>query len=114
MLPDILVLAHRSSESFPSDDAVLAGAAAAGLLLVGSRVGTVAVLAAAAMAFTRVYIGADYTHDVLAGLVGGISVSVLGFWATRPILLRVLARAEQSRLLRPLVTVADPVELASR
>jgi undecaprenyl-diphosphatase len=74
----------------------------------------VALLAAAAMAFARVYIGADYTHDVLAGLGLGVTVGVLGFWATRPILLRLLARAEQSRLLRPLLTIADPADGSSR
>jgi membrane-associated phospholipid phosphatase len=114
MLPDILVLAHRGSESFPTDSAVLAGAVAAGLVLVGSRLDTVAVLAAAMMAFARVYIGADYTLDVLAGMGFGVAVSVLGFWATRPILLRLLARAEQSRLLRPLLTVADLADGSSR
>jgi undecaprenyl-diphosphatase len=114
MLPDIVVLAHRGSESFPSDDSVLAGAVAAGLVLVGSRLGTVALLAAAAMAFARVYIGADYTHDVLAGLGLGVTVSVLGFWATRPVLVRLLRRAEEIRLVRPLLTVADTAESANR
>ena len=96
VLPDIVVLAHRSSDPpFPSDHAMLAGATAAGLLLVGRRLGTLAVLAAAAMAFARVYIGAHYTHDVLAGLALGVTVSVLGFWATRPILLR--CRPESNR-----------------
>ena len=62
VLPHILVLAHCSTDpSFPSDHAVLAGAVAAGLWLVNRRLGNVAVLAAAAMAFARVYIGAHYT-----------------------------------------------------
>jgi undecaprenyl-diphosphatase len=114
MLPDIVVLAHRGGESFPSDDSVLAGAVAAGLVLVGNRLGTVALLAAAAMAFARVYIGADYTHDVLAGLGLGVTVSVLGFWATRPVLVRLLRRAEEIRLVRPLLTVAETAESANR
>jgi membrane-associated phospholipid phosphatase len=115
VLPDILVLAHRGSDpSFPSDYAMLAGAVAAGLWPVGRRLGTAALLAAAAMAFARVYIGAEYTHDVLAGLGLGVAVSVLGFWATRPILLRLLARAEQSPLVRPLLTVVDTADGSSR
>jgi undecaprenyl-diphosphatase len=93
---------------------VLAGAVAAGLVLVGNRLGTVALLAAAAMAFARVYIGADYTHDVLAGLGLGVTVSVLGFWATRPVLVRLLRRAEEIRLVRPLLTVAETAESANR
>ena len=114
MLPDILVLAHRGSESFPTDSAVLAGAVAAGLVRVGSRLDTVAVLAAAAMAFARVYIGADYTLDVLAGLGFGVTVSVIGFWASRPILVRLLRRAEETRLVRPLLTVGDTAKWSSR
>jgi undecaprenyl-diphosphatase len=115
VMSDIVVLAHRSSDpSFPSDHAVLAGAVAAGLWLVSRRLGTLAVLAAAVMAFARVYIGAHYTHDVLAGLTLGATLSAIGFWATRPILLRLLQRAEHSRLLRPLLTTADTVELSSR
>lgn len=53
-LPDILVLAHRGTDgSFPSDYAVLVGALAAGLWWVDHRLGIVAMIAAAAMAFTR-------------------------------------------------------------
>jgi undecaprenyl-diphosphatase len=115
VLPDILVLAQRSSDpSFPSDYAVLAGAITAGLWLVSGRLGAVALLAAAVMAFAGVYIGALYTHDALAGLAVGNAVSVIGFWATRPILVRLLRRAEEIRLVRPLLTVADTAESANR
>jgi membrane-associated phospholipid phosphatase len=115
VLPDILVLAQRGSDpSFPSDYAVLAGAIAAGLWLVSDRLGTVALLAAAVMAFAGVYIGALYPHDVMAGLLVGNAVSVIGFWATSPVLVRLLRRAEDSRLVRPLLTVADTPELANR
>lgn len=104
VLPHILVLAHCSTDpSFPSDHAVLAGAVAAGLWLVNRRLGNVAVLAAAAMAFARVYIGAHYTHDVLAGLAIRATVSLLGFWATRPILLR-LPRPRRGQ---PVAAAAD-------
>jgi undecaprenyl-diphosphatase len=85
VLSNTVVLAHRSSDpSFPSDHAVLAGAVAAGLRLVSRRLRTGAGLAAVAMAFARVYIGAHYTHDVLAGLALGATLSALGFWATAP------------------------------
>jgi membrane-associated phospholipid phosphatase len=66
------------------------------------------------MAFARVYIGADYVHDVLAGLPIGATVSSVGFWATRPVLLGQLARAEQSRLVKPPLTVTDTAKLSSR
>jgi membrane-associated phospholipid phosphatase len=115
VLPDILVLAQRGSDpSFPSDYAMLAGAVIAGLSLVSGRLGAVALLAAAVMAFAGVYIGADYPLDVLAGLAVGNAVSVIGFWATRPILVRLLRRAEEIRLLRRVLTVDDTAELANR
>ena len=36
-------------------------------------------------------------NEELAGLGLGVTVSVLGYWATRPILLRLLRHAEASR-----------------
>jgi len=54
-LPGAFVLAHRTSDfSFPSDHAVMAGAAAAGLWLVSRKLGAVATAAALALAFSRV------------------------------------------------------------
>jgi membrane-associated phospholipid phosphatase len=115
VLPDILVLVQRGSDpSFPSDYAMLAGAVVAGLSLVSGRLGAVALLAAAVMAFTGVYIGALYPLDVLAGLAVGNAVSVIGFWATRPILVRLLRRAEEIPLLRRVLTVDGTAELANR
>jgi undecaprenyl-diphosphatase len=108
-------LVQRGSDpSLPSDYAVLAGAVASGLWLVSGRLGAVAAVAAAVMAFAGVYIGALYTHDALAGLAVGNAVSVIGFWATRPVLVRLLRRAEEIRLVRPLLTVADTAEWSSR
>jgi len=115
VLLDILVLVQRGSDpSLPSDYAVLAGAVASGLWLVSGRLGAVAAVAAAVMAFAGVYIGALYTHDALAGLAVGNAVSVIGFWATRPVLVRLLRRAEDTRLVRPLLTVGDTAEWSSR
>lgn len=80
--PHLLVLASRTSDfSFPSDHAVMAGAVAAGLLLVSPRLGLVALAAAVVMAFARVYIAAHYPWDVAAGLVEGSAVAVLGWLA---------------------------------
>ncbi|MBP2527290.1 phosphatase PAP2 family protein [Rhodococcus sp. PvP104] len=63
--------------SFPSNHTVVAAAVAAALFLVSWRWGTVAAVAAALMAFSRVYVGAHYPHDVLAGLVVGFVVGLV-------------------------------------
>ena len=87
--PGLLVLATRSSDfSFPSDHAVMAGAAAAGLWLASRLLGAIATVAALAMAFARVYIAAHYPWDVVAGLVFGALVALVGW-----VLLRVLLTA---------------------
>jgi membrane-associated phospholipid phosphatase len=64
--------------SFPSNHAAIAAAAAAALLFVSRRLGSVAVVAAGAMALSRVWVGAHYPHDVVAGvLVGVLTVSLV-------------------------------------
>jgi undecaprenyl-diphosphatase len=78
--------------------------------LVGHRLGIATALAAAAITFAGVYIHADYIDDVLAGLAVGAAVGALGLWATRPVLVRVLAQAEPSRLVGPLLVAADSCE----
>lgn len=78
-LNHVLVLTHRSSDfSFPSDHAVMAGAVAAGVLLVHRRLGLIALVAALLMALTRVYVGAHFPADVVAGLLLGAAVTVAG------------------------------------
>jgi membrane-associated phospholipid phosphatase len=104
-LPGILVLADRSTDpSFPSDHASMAGAVAAGLLLVSWRLGLLAVVAAALMGFARVYIAAHYPYDVLAGFAVGAAVTLLGYLLARRPLAAGLRRLEHTRfrsLLRP-------------
>jgi membrane-associated phospholipid phosphatase len=69
--------------SFPSNHAAIAAAAAVALLCVSRRLGTVAVVAACAMAASRVWVGAHYPHDVVAGVVVGALVAVLAMAALR-------------------------------
>ena len=102
-LPHALLLVHRSIDaSFPSDHATMAGAVAAGLLCVHRRLGAGAVLAALLMAFARVYVGAHFPIDVLAGLAVGALVALLTQLGAPP-LARVLTHLAHSRL-RPLLT----------
>lgn len=104
-LPGILVLAHCGSDfSFPSDHATMAGAVAAGVLVVTRRsLAWIAVAAAVLMAGSRVYVAAHYPHDVLAGLLIGAGVSLLGWLLVRGVLTRMVTALEASRL-RPLLS----------
>ncbi len=105
-LPHVLVLVSRSGDySFPSDHAVMAGAVAAGVFLVSRRLGALTLLLAMLMAFTRVYVGAHYPGDVLAGLAFGAVVTLAGFLLVRPLLVR-LVTALGGTPLRTLVTAA--------
>ncbi|MEU6384129.1 phosphatase PAP2 family protein [Streptomyces bauhiniae] len=63
--------------SFPSNHATLAAAAAVALWFVSRRLGAIATLAALAMAASRVWVGAHYPHDILAGLAVGAAVAAL-------------------------------------
>jgi membrane-associated phospholipid phosphatase len=117
--PDLLVLASRTSDfSFPSDHAVMAGAAAAGLWLTSRMLGMIATVAALLMAFARVYIAAHYPWDVVAGLVFGALLALIG-WALLQGLLTVitgrLRRQPGMRQVFPAPTAeAAPRELAVR
>lgn len=101
-LHDIVVLHCNTDARFPSDHAVMAGAAAVGLWLVHRRLGVLAALAAVVMGFARVYIGAHYPQDVLAGFALGAVVSLTGYQLARPALnwlIGDLSRSPQSALI---------------
>ncbi|MGF1428940.1 phosphatase PAP2 family protein [Kitasatospora sp. LaBMicrA B282] len=62
--------------SFPSNHSVIAFSAAVALLLAYRKLGAVALVAAALMAASRVWIGVHYPHDVLVGSLIGIVVGL--------------------------------------
>jgi len=111
VFPHALVLISRSTDpAFPSDHGTMAGAVAAAVLLstwrAGSRwLGVAAVSLAALMAFTRVYVGAHYPLDMVAGLaVGAVIAAAVVLIASRSTT-AVVRRLERTRL-RPLLTAA--------
>ncbi|MDT8913043.1 phosphatase PAP2 family protein [Amycolatopsis sp. PS_44_ISF1] len=64
--------------AFPSNHTVIAAAFAAAVLLVHRRWGWWSMAFAVLVAISRVYTGAHYPHDVVAGLAVGAGVGLLG------------------------------------
>jgi undecaprenyl-diphosphatase len=100
----VLFTARSHDPPFPSDHATAAFAIAVAVFFFNRRLGVVFLLAASAIAFSRVLIAMHYPSDVLAGALTGtvaaIAVCTLGrpalVWATR-----LVARITDP-LLRPL------------
>ncbi|MFG2374638.1 phosphatase PAP2 family protein [Streptomyces sp. NPDC048504] len=69
--------------SFPSNHTAIAIAAAIALLFVSRRLGAIAVVAAGAMAASRVWVGVHYPHDVMAGVAVGALTALLVMPAVR-------------------------------
>ncbi len=92
-----VLVKHSQDFSFPSDHAVVAGAAAAAIWLVNRRVAIVATVAAVVLAFARLYVGAHYPGDVVAALALGAAVTLVG-WALlrRPVTICRLGRPNAS------------------
>ncbi|MFI2372489.1 phosphatase PAP2 family protein [Streptomyces sp. NPDC018833] len=71
--------------SFPSNHAAIAGAAAMTLAIAWPRIAPLTVPMALLMAFSRVFVGVHYPHDVLTGLsVGALAAAACTAAALRP------------------------------
>jgi undecaprenyl-diphosphatase len=108
-----VLIARTHDYSFPSDHSVAVGAAATGLWIVahygGRSVRYIAIagtVLALLVAGSRVYAGAHYPGDVLAGLIVGAVVALAGWWLVRSVLVRIVKMADGSTHLRPLVRAA--------
>lgn len=102
-LAHVDVLLHCASDSsFPSDHAMIAGAFAAGLLLLNRRIGLAALLLALLLSFARVYVGVHYPSDVAGGLAIGAAIGTLIVLALRPATAAVAQRLARTPL-RPLI-----------
>ncbi len=103
-LDHVLVLSHRSADGgMPSDHGTLAGAVLGALFLVDRRFGWAATVVGVTLAASRVYVGAHYPADVLAGLALGALVAVLGWLLIRTPMTAAVSRLRLTRL-RPLLT----------
>jgi membrane-associated phospholipid phosphatase len=108
--PGALVLVSKTTDpSFPSDHAAMAGAVAAGLMLVSWRLGLVAAGFAVLMAFARVYVGVHFPQDVVAGLAVGAAVSAVVWLALRVPVTHLVERLRTSRVRPLLATEQDPL-----
>jgi undecaprenyl-diphosphatase len=102
-LTHVEVLLHCASDSsFPSDHAMIAGAFAAGLLLLNHKIGLAALLLALLLAFTRVYVGVHYPSDVAGGLAIGGAIGALVVLTLRPATAAVALRLARTPV-RPLI-----------
>lgn len=83
-LHHVLVLVPKEhSFAFPSDHAVIAGAVIVGIWIYNWKLGLPTAVLGLALAFDRVYVGAHYPADVMAGLIFGGVISALVYLAVR-------------------------------
>ncbi len=110
-IKNVEVLVSKGHDyTFPSDHAMAAGAATAGLWIVARyaphvvrRLAQVGTVLAILIAFARVYVGAHYPGDVVAGLVLGAAITVIGWFVLGGALTEFVRFLSRRSLFRPLV-----------
>lgn len=75
-----LLVSRPSSSSFPSTHSAWAFGAATAIFMQHRKTGVAAFIAAALIAFSRLYMFLHYPTDVLAGIVLGIALGALAHW----------------------------------
>lgn len=75
--PDIIK--RPSSYSFPSGHTSSSFAAAAAIMITNKKIGVPALIFAAVMGFSRIYLFVHYFSDVLAGAVLGVAYGFIGY-----------------------------------
>jgi undecaprenyl-diphosphatase len=107
-----LLISRSADFGFPSDHATMAGAVAMGLLLADRRLGIVTWCAALLLAFSRVYVGAHYPQDVIAGLALGALVVGLGWLVVKSpaewLVARLVPRTRRSGANEPALAHGGP------
>jgi undecaprenyl-diphosphatase len=103
-VPTVATCDFATDYSFPSNHVTIAVSAAVALFLVGRRAGLAALAVAVLIGFSRVYLGAHYVHDVLAGALLGAAVALIGLLLRAPLTALVI-RLRSGRC-RPLVGAA--------
>jgi membrane-associated phospholipid phosphatase len=111
-VPTVATCDYATDYSFPSNHVTLAVAAAVALLFAARRTGLVALALALLVAVSRMYLGAHYPHDVLAGAVLGALVACLGLPLRRP--MTALVDHLRDGALRPLVGDGERTVVAAR
>ncbi|MEV4845161.1 phosphatase PAP2 family protein [Micromonospora matsumotoense] len=94
--------------SFPSNHATIAGALATAVLLLSPRWGLLAAPLALLAALSRVFVGVHYPHDVLAGLLLGVAVTLLLTPLAARVLAETLRRRSATALREPVPTAPGP------